>query len=340
MKKLLLAVFLATPLLAQDPVIREALPSDYKPSPCAADTAWVCEPSISQQKMSAYAAVARKYNLPQEWINAHWDEMIPLFQPICAKIASCFTIKDNDWVWCVDLSRPEFLATCQRFPEGSYDNEQCRMFALTYFLGLPAKAEQARQSKECMSQQPPSGERTMVAWIEPQTYGPDYNGELRMHTYDSETHIPVRAQFVIDGGTLTPAEGPIAMTGTTSRWKAGYKRVPNARGHRDIVSPTATIQATNYKSIALPIALPVPTVTVAMTPEVTKLKAGKNTIAITAIDDSTGKPARLRIMAGTRVLGNTNEPVELELEKGAKRPEIWLTSLYDRYSDIVIAPAQ
>jgi hypothetical protein len=48
----------------------------------------------------------------------------------------------------------------------------------------------------------------------------------------------------------------------------------------------------------------------------------------------------MRVMAGDLVLGNANAPVTLEWKKGQKRPEIWITSLFDRYGDEVVAPAQ
>jgi hypothetical protein len=69
-----------------------------------------------------------------------------------------------------------------------------------------------------------------------------------------------------------------------------------------------------------------------------KLRRGKNRVTITAVDSVTGKPVEARVMGGERVLGKTNEPFELEIT--GKQPEIWITNLYDRYSDVVVAPAK
>jgi hypothetical protein len=68
-----------------------------------------------------------------------------------------------------------------------------------------------------------------------------------------------------------------------------------------------------------------------------KLRRGKNIVTITAVDSVTGKPVEARVMGGERVLGKTNQPFEIEIT--GKRPEIWVTNLYDRYSDVVVAPA-
>jgi hypothetical protein len=80
---------------------------------------------------------------------------------------------------------------------------------------------------------------------------------------------------------------------------------------------------------------------VAMTPEPSKLGRGKNTVTVAATDASTGKPIEARVMMGTHtILGKTNVPFELELAKGQKREEIWVTSLFDRYSDVVVAKGE
>jgi hypothetical protein len=77
-----------------------------------------------------------------------------------------------------------------------------------------------------------------------------------------------------------------------------------------------------------------------MTPPPAELKPGTNTITVTTLDAATGKPAEMRVMAGDRVLGKANAPLQFEWKRGEKRPEIWVTSLWNRYSDVVIAPAQ
>jgi hypothetical protein len=337
MKKLLLLLLLATPAFAEAPV-RESYPNDYKPQSCAPDTAAVCQ-SFPRERLAEYGATFRGFDIRPDWMKAHWDEQMKLFQPLCAKIANCFTVRDNDWVYCLDLMRSEFLGTCSRFPAGSDDHKQCSMFSLTYYIGFGARSELHRQAQECVAAQPPaSSERTLQAWIEPTTYDKDFNGEMTVYAYDTETHIPVRARLTIDGGELRSTEGPIPTAGYISIWRAGLAHAPNAQGHRDIVAPTATLQATGYKTLTVPIPIDVPKAVIEMTPAAAKLKTGINTITVHARDAATGAPVEMRVMAGSRVLGNTNGPLKLELRRGTKRPEIWVTSLYDRYSDAVVAP--
>jgi hypothetical protein len=74
-----------------------------------------------------------------------------------------------------------------------------------------------------------------------------------------------------------------------------------------------------------------------MTPSPDQLKPGKNIITVTARDAATGKPVEARVMAEDMAVGETNKPFELQLTRRDKRPEIWVTSLFDRYSDVVVA---
>lgn len=338
MKKALLLLLLATSAFADGP-LPEIFPSDYTPSPCASDPASVCE-SFPISRISAGAAMYRGFQLRQDWVYAHWDEMTAAFRPYCAKIASCFTIKDNDWVFCLDLLREDFIGTCNRFPEGSDDRDQCRMFAITYYIGLGGKAKQHAKAQECSATAGTEGTRKLHAWIQPETFDHNFQGPLTVYAYDAETHIPVRARLAIDGGTLKYTEGPLNTSGYPSIWTAGLARVQTPDGHRRIIGPTATLTATGYEPLTFPIAIDVPKLIVEMTPSADQLKPGMNTIHVTTRDAETGKPVEMRVMAGDLVLGNANGPLTLELKRGRKRPEIWVTSLYDRYSDFVIAKAK
>jgi opacity protein-like surface antigen len=342
MKKVLLLLLLATSLATSafaDDTVREIFPSDYTPSPCAADPASICE-SFPVSRISAGAALYRGFQLRQDWAYAHWDEMMAAFRPFCTKVASCFTIKDNDWVYCLDLARQDFLDTCNRFPEGSDDRDQCRMFAVTYYIGLGGKSQQHAKAQECSTNAADSVTRKLKAWIEPQTYDLKYNGPLTIYAYDAETHIPVRARMAIDGGKLQYTEGPFNTSGYPSIWTAGLARVLTPDGHRQFIPPTATLTATGYEPLTLPIVIDAPKLLVEMSPSADQLKPGINTINVTTRDAATGKPVEMRVMAGDLVLGNANAPLTIELKRGQKRPEIWVTSLYDHYSDYVIAKAK
>ena len=338
MKKLILLLVLALPALASAPA-REVFPSDYKPNPCAADADTVCQ-SFPQYKMSSYAGNFRGFNLSQQWVNDHWDEMLPAFKSICGKMGNCFTVKGNDWVFCLDLMRNSFVATCDRFPEGSEDRRQCVWFSTIYFIGLGGKTKLHESVQECAAKLPPSTElRKLEAWFVPSMLPNDFDDQLTAFAYDAETKIPVRARIAIDGGVLKSIEGPVATTGYAVKWRAGLKRVPNAQGHTDVIAPTATFTFDGYEPLTIPIPMDVPKLVVEMTPS--ELKRGTNAINITVRDAVTGKPVEMRVMANDRVLGNANRaPLQLEWERGEKRPEIWITSLWDRYSDIVVAPGE
>ena len=334
MKKLvLLALLVALPSLAES---RNKYPDDYKPSSCAPDATRVCE-SFVKERMADHGGDFRGFNIKQEWVNAHWDEMQQVFRPLCAKIANCFTVKGNDWVFCSELLGPDFIATCDRFPAGSEDRSQCGMFATIYFMGMVGKKE-SDEAKACVAAQPATGTRKLEAWLDAPALTPDFNGRFTAYAIDAETHIPVKANVTFDGGTMDGNRGHKSITGYSLGWRAGFKSVPNERGHRDLIAPTVTFTAEGYEPLTIPIALEVPKLTVIMTPA--KLKPGTNTITVTTVDHATGKPVEMRVMAGDRVLGKANAPLQLEWKAGEKRPEIWVTSLWGRYSDVVIAPGQ
>ncbi|HEX2059644.1 MAG TPA: hypothetical protein VHK90_02800 [Thermoanaerobaculia bacterium] len=329
-------LLLATALSAQTPK-REVFPSDYKPHPCAADGTAVCE-SFSPLRIKSYALAFRGYNIHQEWIDAHWDEMTKAFLPLCTKIGNCFTVRDNDWVYCLDIMRDEFLATCNRFTT-PHDRDQCNMFAMTYYVGLGAKTELHRKAQECA---PAPDGRTLEAWIEPKLIEPHHEGKVTIYAIDAETRIPVRAKLEIDGDAkLKSTEGPNPTAGYPSIWEAKYKRVPNADGHTNVAPPTVTLTATGYEPLTLTLPMPeVHAMKVEMNPPASKLRRGTNTITVTATDAVTGKPVWGHVFAGTLLLGETNKPIELVWNKGEKRPEIWVTALYGQHHDAVVAPAE
>ena len=337
--KRVLAIFLlaATSLFGQSPK-REVFPADYKPSPCAPDSATMCA-SFDRTRLARYATAFRTYDIEGEWLDAHWDEMGTVFAPLCTKMGSCYTVPGNDPIFCVDIMRDDFLNSCDRFPAGSHDFDQCKKFAMTYFLGLGLKTDTFNAAQACGKAAQPANAslRTMEAWIDQEHLPVDFDGDLIVSAYDSETHIPIRAGYTIDAGELISSEGPSATGGYAAEWKSKLKRVPNAEGHRDAVPPAMTLQFPGYQPLTLTLPIATPKMLVELSPAASALKRGKNTLTVTARDSITGKPVEARVMAGDRPLGPTNKPLELELERGEKVPEIWVTSLYDRYSDVVAA---
>jgi hypothetical protein len=71
-----------------------------------------------------------------------------------------------------------------------------------------------------------------------------------------------------------------------------------------------------------------------MTPA--KLHPGKNRVTVTARDAESGKPVEGRVMAGELVAGDTDQLLEIEVPRRGKAPEIWVTSLFDAYGDVVV----
>lgn len=334
-KTLAVLLLLASSALAQT-TRREEFPSDYKPSPCAPSTEAACK-SFTQSQLREAAGTYRAFHIDDKWLSAHWNELTGAYKPLCAKMANCLTVRDNTWQYCRDIMRDDFLAVCDRYPAGSEDREHCSMVSLTYFIGLASHQPLQEEAHACAAAQPPGAERTLEAWVSPEKVPLDFNGEIRFYAYDAETHIPVRALLEIDSGKLRSLEGPVPKTGYPNLWTARLKRVPRADGHSDVVLPTVTLKATGYKPLTFRLNMDLPRMNVEMTPSADQLRVGKNTVTITARDVATGAPVEARVMAGNMILGRTNQPLELELTERDRLPEIWVTSLYDRYSDVVVS---
>jgi len=330
-----LLLLLAPALFARDP-----FPADYTPSPCVTpEVAERVGKTFPQSEISQIAAM-RGYDVGQEWVDSHWQELSDALRPIWAKAATCYVTNANDNLFCNDIAHVEAFAVCNRYPEGSKDREKC-VFAMTAIV-----AGQDHNSKEawtalrsCAEQNRPAGERTLEWWLEPQTFGPGYPGFFQVFAIDRETRVPVQGLLKIQSTQQIYADDvPNGLPTTHYRvpWKRiQLARVPNAQGHRDVVPPEVRIEAPGYRVESFRLPVEVPVLKLTMTPA--KLKRGKNTVTITAVDAATGKPVEARVMGGQHVLGKTNEPFEVEVT--GKRPEIWVTSLYDRYSDVVVSPA-
>lgn len=343
MRRLAILLLLAPSLLAQQPA-RETFPNDYKPASCA-DVSIVCK-SFPQSQMAEIAAL-RGWDIGQEWIDAHWNELMTGMKPICAKIATCFSTPGNDYLFCNDVVLDETLALCNRYPEGSTDRTKCGWFLNTFMVGHDRNSRgEWEKMQACATQQKPSEpvkEKTFDAWIVPEKFGPDYNGRFTIYAIDSETHVPVQALLTIQSKKPIYSEDVPNGQPTANypvKWMPKLWRVTNKDGHSDVAPPQVRIEKEGYRTVTMSLPIDIPSMKVEMNPPAAKLKAGRNTVTIKATDASTGAPIEARVMGGASVLGKTNEPFELEIAKGTKRPEIWVTSLYDRYSDVVVAPAE
>lgn len=336
---LTILLVLGLPALAQS---RQPFPDDYEPSACAT-AAPVCK-TFRQSQFAEIAAI-RGFDIGQEWVDAHWRELSEALSPACAKIATCFAAPGNDATFCNDLvSQEVFATTCNRYPEGSVDREKCSFFVRVYLFGHDRNStEPWKKIQECTKAQTVAGERTFEWWIAPARIGADYAGSFTVYAIDSETRVPVRASVHVESKAQVYApDSPDGLPTTfyAVPWKPRLTRVPNAHGHRDVAPPRVRIEAKGYRTETFQLPMDVSTMIVKMEPDASQLKRGRNTVTIVARDAATGAPVEARVMAGSTVLGKTNEPFELEIVKGQKRPEIWVTNLYDRYSDVVVVPAE
>ena len=321
---------------------RQPFPADYKPSPCA--QAETCA-SVSQTDIVQVASTLRGYTLRQDWVDAHWNEMIELVRPTCAKLATCYATPGNSAIFCMDLLYPEFWGVCDRYPAGSEMAEQCSLFMRIYSFRADLRDKKIwKAAQACAAQQTPKSTtpKPMQVWMSPEKIGDDYDGRFVVYALDPETKVPVQALVSMPNTRLSArAQGGQPWTNYEIKWPITFIRVPNAGGHTDLVPPEITVTADGYESVTMTMPVMAGQAIIETTPALDTLKPGRHTVTFNARDAKTGKPVELRVMLGeATILGNTNQPVELEIRKDEKRPEIWATSLFNRYNDVVIAPAE
>ena len=337
MPKILTLILLVAPLALAQPAARETFPSDYKASPCASGEK-ACQ-SFERTKMGGVAGL-RGWELQQTWVNAHWDELVTAMRPACSKLGTCFSTPGNGWLFCNEVVKNDLYSVCDRYPSDSTDHRQCFFFVRIYFVGLGLASKPAwKEMQDCGVKAASAGERTLETWMVPAAIGPDYPGSFTVYAIDSETRVPVYARVHIQSETPIYAKDVpdgLPTTFYSVPWTLKLVRVPNAEGHRDLAPPEVVVEAPGYRPVKFTLPVEIPKMTVAMDPPRSQLKPGKNTVTITAHDAATGAPVEARVMGGTRVLGRTNEPFVLELERGKTPPEIWVTSLFDTYCDIVV----
>lgn len=337
-----LLFLLAAPLFAQ-PAKETPFPTEYRRTTCATP-AQVCK-SFRQSQFAEIAAL-RGADIGQEWVDAHWAELTTALQPACERLAACFAAPGNDHLFCDDVAKEEAFQLCSRYPDGSVDRRKCDIFMTVWAAGVDQNNGAVWPAvQECgKAQQPATAvQRTLKYWFEPAMFETDKAASLRVYALDSETNVPVQAKLHIDSKDPIYAEDSPDGQPTTYypvKWKPKLVRVTNAAGHRDLKAPTVRIVAPGYREESFTLPMEVPALKLEMNPPLKKLKRGRNQVTVTAKDAETGEPVEARVMGGATILGKTNTPFELELGPGKKRPEIWVTSLYERYSDTVVAPAE
>ena len=341
MPRTLAALFiLAAPgLYAATPQI---FPDDYTPSSkCAAK-----DPCVSFDRSVINGAGARMQgytNMREAWIDAHIDKLREDIKPYCAKLSTCYATPGNTSMFCNDVVLTQMMSVCDQWPQKSDDHDQCFLMMRTYATGIDLKAWKTwEDAQACAKENATPGTRQMEIIVTPKTLPLDFNGKLVIYALDKDTRVPLRAIISVEGETLYARDAPDGITTTSYAlpWKASLRKVTRADGHSDIVPPKVTITREGYETVAFPMPLDVRPMVASMTPAPASLKRGKNTITVTAIDSITGKPVDARVMIGQRDVAEAGQPFEIEIKKGKKREEIWVRSSFERYSDVVVAPAE
>lgn len=349
MRSLLSAVLLlsAFSLAAADALPRSprpVLPDDYPKSPCAPGA---CD-SFAGEDFRSAAFRFLGLGLDVVWFDAHEEEMRKVIQPICEKRNTCLATPGNTHIFCVDIIAQPVRETCDtRYPkeQAPHDWEQCRVWAETWNLGMSQRALGPwREAQKCAAEKTPGAMHTkpLDIWIVPEKITPDYRGLVVVYAIDPDAHIPILAQIRWEGQTIYAPSNATGVTATYYPFKGPFKliRVPNAEGHQDLLPPMMTIQSDYYPTTTLRLPMALPKIVVEVKPDPKTFKPGPNSVTVFAHDAETGKPVEARVMLGTDVLGDTNLPLTIEKKKKEKLPEIWLTSLFDQYSDTVAVPAE
>jgi hypothetical protein len=336
---ILLLLFAALTVSAAD---EPWFPDQYQAHSCAADT--FCN-AFPASQMSSAAMRYLGLSLDGKWIAAHDAEMRAEFAPMCRKIGTCYSMPGTTASFCNDVVARDMRNTCGRkWTKGSKDFEQCAAYVEIFTIGIDQFGRDAwRAAQACANPKNEPAAKSDVAprWsISPAKIPRSYAGDIIVLAHDQTTNIPVRGRIAIENQQVWSRANPEGVPAPfyPFKWPIKYVRVPNAAGHRDVVAPIATMTFDNYPEIKFRLPVDPPKMVIEMQPA--KLRRGKNKVTIKANDAETGAPVEARVMMGDRTLGDTNIPFELELKKGQKRGEIWLTSLFDAYCDVVVLPAE
>lgn len=286
-------------------------------------------------------AALRGLTIEKEWIDAHWDEMMRAMAPWCAKAATCYATGANTYLWCNDMVGPRVPSMCEMYPEDSEDRARCGLLSRVMWMGFDRLAKPRwLDVRECVKASAVPGERTLDVWIEPAQFDASWDGTFTVFAIDAATRVPVMARVVLEGQKIRGEDHPDGKpsTGLPLRWTLTWKRVPNADGHHDFAPPLFSVSAPGYRTVTFPVPAEPPRLVVEMTPK--SLKAGRNAVTVAVRDAATGQPVEMRVMAGTATAGRSNEPFVLDVPPGSKLPEIWITSLFGRYADVVVAKGE
>lgn len=321
---------------------RELFPSNYTPSPCAVENSCISFPD-SSMKSAGFQFLG--LNLDAVWLEKHGPEMKAAMAPFCRKHATCQTVPTNSYMFCDDVLTTEAHTLCDKmFPrdKSASDSEQCKAWIEVYLMGVDQNAINSwKTAQACTKKQPPAVHaKPLEVWMSPESIPYDYKGQVTFYAVDPDTHVPVLARVLLPDQTIYAPANPSGETATYYPFALPFKyaRVPNKEGHTDAIPPMVTISAPGYPDTTFCLPAVVPKAIVEMTPAT--LRAGKNEMTVTARDSVNGKAIDGRVMMGSDEIGFTNQPIAIDVKPGTKRPEIWLRPYLDRYSDVVIVPAE
>jgi hypothetical protein len=278
--------------------------------------------------------------LDPRWVAAHSDAVIQAIAPACRRHGTCLATPGNMFWFCDDVLWREARPICKNLFPG---DPMCAPFLETYILGIDLNAKKKwEEAQACGATVAPAKHpKPLQIWMEPATIPADYRGKLTFFALDPDTKVPILANVTFEDQIVYASANPAGVPASfyPFDYPLKYKRVPNGDGHTDLVPRTVTVTAPGYPTTTFRLAADIPKLIVEMTPAAAKLRPGKNVVTVHARDAATGKPVEARVMVGLDIAGNTNVPLVIELKRG-RRPEIWLTSLFDKYSDVVLAKGQ
>ncbi len=330
---LTLLISTATSLAAQT---HDFFPPNFTTSPCAPANS--CQ-TFADSEITSAAFRFYGLQLDMNWVTAHRDTMLKQLETACRRHATCLATPGNTFWFCDDVLAAEARPLCDKLFPG---DEQCKTFRETHLLGIDLHAKPLwDQAQACASKLPPvTHTKPLEVWMTPSLLPPGFRGKLTFYTLDPDTHVPVLATVSFENQIIYAKANPAGLPATIYPfdYTVKFKRVPNADGHNDVVPPMVTVSAASYPASTFRLPAEVPKMMVEMKPSPDRLRRGKNVVTVQARDATTGKPVEARVMFGDDVAGDTNKPIILEVKRGP-RPEIWLTSLFDQYSDVVVAKA-
>jgi hypothetical protein len=334
MRLLTLALALsAAPLFAQS---HDFAPETYPVSPCAPATA--CQ-GFKESEMVTSAFTFYGLQLDGHWISDHHAAVDKELEGACKRHATCLGSPGTTFWFCDDVLANEAHKVCPKlFP----NDDQCKFYIETWLLGIDVNARVLWQTaQKCVAKSPvASHTKPLDVWSNPEVVPAQFKGRLTFYARDPDTHLPVYAKFTFDNQVVWASSNPEGVPATLYPfdYTLKFNRRPNADGHTDVVPPMVTVTAPTYPTSTFPLPVEVPKMIVTMQPA--ELHGGKNVITIEAKDAKTGKPVELRVMSGSDPIGESNAPITLQLNRRGEHPEIWVTSLFNTYSDVVVAKAR